>query len=86
MSDIIPNPSPKVALAFWGITRSLKYTIKSIKKYVFDELRSANIEYDVFVHTYKIDNYVNKRAHENKGTKINHNEYKLLNPIIIKEM
>ena len=81
MSDIIPNKLPKVALAFWGITRSLKYTIKSIKKNVFDELKIAGINYDVFIHTYKINNYVNKRANEKKGTKINHNEYKLLNPI-----
>ena len=28
----------KVALCFWGLTRSLKYTIYSIKKYILNVL------------------------------------------------
>lgn len=70
----------KVALAFWGITRSLKYTIKSIKKNILNILKESNIKYDIYIHTYKINSaYSNKRAQE-KETKLDCNEYKLLNP------
>ena len=44
----------RIALGFWGLTRSLKdHTIESIKGNVFDVLSECGIEYDVFIHTYK---------------------------------
>ena len=70
----------KVALAFWGLTRSLKYTIKSIKKNILNELIKNNIDYHIFIHTYSINTpYSNERSHE-KNIILNNNEYKLLNP------
>ena len=36
----------KIAILFWGLTRSLKYTIKSIKINVFNVLQENNIDYD----------------------------------------
>ena len=70
----------KVALAFWGLTRSLKYTIKSIKENILDILKKNNIEYHIYIHTYSIsDDYNNVRAQE-KNIKLDNNEYKLLNP------
>ena len=74
------NSSPKIALAFWGLTRSLKYTIKSIKKNILNIFKEANIEYDIFIHTYDILNkYTNNRSGE-KNIKLDCSEYKLLNP------
>jgi hypothetical protein len=74
----------KVALAFWGITRSLKYTIKSIKQNILNVLEQSNIDYDIYIHTYKLNLiYSNKRANE-KGIKLDSNEYKLLNPHRVK--
>jgi hypothetical protein len=69
----------RVCLAFFGITRSLKYTIDSINKNIFDIFINNNIEYDVFVHTYKLQNYTNVRTRENKKD-VDNNEYKLLKP------
>lgn len=70
----------KVALVFWGLTRSLKYTIKSIEKFVFDPLRAHDIEYVVFLHTYVVKGtYTNTRAHE-RNVRLDPEEYRLLNP------
>jgi hypothetical protein len=66
----------KIALAFWGLTRSLKYTISSIKKYIFEPLQDHDVT--VFVHTFSVEgSYNNPRARE-KGLTLNNEEYKLL--------
>jgi hypothetical protein len=68
----------KVALAFFGITRSLKYTIESIQSNILDVFKNNTIEYDIFMHTYSLTNYKNIRT--NECTDIYDNtEYKLLN-------
>jgi len=70
----------KVALCFWGITRSLKYTIDSIKQHILNPLKEANIEYVIFVHTYKFNSeYNNPRAKE-FNVKLDFDEHNLLNP------
>jgi len=70
----------KIALIFWGLTRSLKFTIKTIEKRIFKILKDNNIDYDIYLHTYKLNNlYSNKRANEN-NIKLDFEEYKLLNP------
>jgi len=69
----------KVALAFFGITRSLKYTIESIKTNIFHILKLNEIEYDIFMHTYRVNNYTNIRTGE-KTNSYDNDEYKLLNP------
>jgi hypothetical protein len=74
----------KVALAFWGLTRSLKYTIKSIKERVFNILNSNKIEYDIYIHTYFVnDKFNNTRTKEN-NILLDNLEYKLLNPKYVK--
>ena len=70
----------KIALCFWGLTRSLKYTIDSIEKYILEPLKKAGIEYDIFLHTYyfkgKYTNYHGKEY----DIKLDFDDYKLLNP------
>ena len=72
----------KVALAFFGITRSLSYTNESIQKNILNVLKENNMEYDIYLHTYTFTgNYNNKRTKESLTIKdINNEEYKLLNP------
>ena len=65
----------KVAFAFFGITRSLTYTIASIKKNLFGGFE----EYDIFVHTYKLSSYSNVRAKETM-VEVNNEEVYLLGP------
>jgi len=72
----------KIALAFWGITRSLKFTIESIEAKIFKALRKNNIQFIVFMHTYKLQNYENIRTGE-KNKNVNNEEYKLVNPHFI---
>lgn len=70
----------KIALVFWGLTRSLKLTITSIHKHIFNILKINNIEYDIFLHTYKLNStYSNKRSKE-INIKLDFDEYNLLNP------
>ena len=71
----------KIAIGFFGITRSLKYTIKSINDNIIDILKQHDIKYDIFMHTYNItENYINIRTGENVNVcDIDNEEYKLLN-------
>ena len=70
----------KIALAFWGLSRSLRYTLNSIHKHIFDVLKANNIEYKTFVHTYSLHApFSNRRTGENEIF-LNNEEYKLLNP------
>lgn len=69
----------KIALCFWGLTRSLKLTIDSIEKYIFYPLKKDNIQYDIFLHTLKLDKINYSYTNEN-NIKLDFNEYKLLNP------
>jgi hypothetical protein len=70
----------KVSLGFFGITRSLKYTIESINNNILDILKLNNIDYDIYLHTYYLNTYSNKRSNENVNpTDIDNAEYKLLN-------
>jgi hypothetical protein len=70
----------KIAICFWGLNRSLKYTFNSIKTNIFDILKKNNIEYDIYVHTYNINRlYNNIRASEN-FCKIDNSSLDLLKP------
>ena len=73
----------KIALGFWGITRSLKYTIDSFEDKIIRILKENNISYAIFMHTYKVNNHkYNPRSNES-STSMDINEYKLLNPLQI---
>jgi hypothetical protein len=74
----------RVALCFWGLTRSLKYTIDSIQSNVLDVLKKNGIQYTIFIHTYNINgSYTNRRSKE-YNILLNNDECKLLNPDYIK--
>lgn len=70
----------RVAICFFGLTRSLQYTLPSIQKYLFEPLKNHGIKYDTYLHTYKIkEPYTNPRAGENHII-LDADEYKLLEP------
>lgn len=69
----------KVAVGFFGITRSLKLTRDSIYKNVIGQLEELGYDYKIFLHTYELNNYKNIRTKENY-TNIDNEEYKLLKP------
>ena len=59
----------KIALCFWGLTRSLKYTIDSIKNNILEILDSHNIEYKIFdyVNRYSEEEYIDYLQHSKYG-------------------
>ena len=64
-----------VYICFWGLTRSLKYTLDSIKS-VLEKFPKRT----VFLHTYELESsYTNVRAKEIDVT-LDKDEWKLLNP------
>lgn len=70
----------KVALAFWGLTRSLKYTIDSINNKIMNKLKENGIQYKIFIHTWIVHSlYNNSRSKENNIV-LDNSEYQLLNP------
>jgi len=68
----------KIAVCFWGLTRSLKYTLSSIQS-VIQSLREVG-DVTVFLHTYAVrSTYTNERARE-KDIRLDPDEWKALNP------
>ena len=69
-----------IAICFWGLMRSLKLTLPSIQKYIFKPLKDAKIEYDIFLHTYKVKEEYNNHWAGETNVKLDNDEYKLLEP------
>jgi hypothetical protein len=74
----------KIALCFFGLTRSLKYTIESIKENILKPLEDAKIDFDIYLHTYYFNGHYNNSHGNEKNIKLNFDEYKLLNPKFFK--
>lgn len=67
-----------IALCFWGITRSLSITCPSIDKNILQVLKDNNIDYHIFMHTYKLDYINSPRNGGEKNIEANFEEYTLL--------
>ena len=67
---------PKIAIAFYSITRSLKYTINSIQENIINQAKCAG-DIKVYSHFYKQDVISNPRT--NESATIDPDEWKLLN-------
>jgi len=71
----------KVAVLFFGLTRSLHRTIQSLQTNLFNVLRDNSYEYDTYIHTYKIQGeYNNMWAQEHTQNYINEDVEALLKP------
>jgi hypothetical protein len=70
----------KVAILFFGLTRSLRNTYDNIKENIFDQLTDNGYEYDTFIHTYILDNpYINPWSGE-KVIDYDNSSYEILKP------
>ena len=49
-----PDTSPRVAVCFFGLTRSLRWTLPSVRHRLLDVLRESGMSVDTFVHTYDL--------------------------------
>jgi hypothetical protein len=70
----------KIALIFWGLTRSLKHIIGSLQENVISILTKEGYEVDVFIHTYRLSGLYSNSRHGLSNIKLDFDEYKLLEP------
>lgn len=68
----------RVAICYFGLTRSTRYVYQSHQQHLFNVLKQNNIDYKTFMHTWKVDqNIVWDKTYKQP---IDNEEYKLLNP------
>ena len=78
---IIVMENKKVAILFYGLSRSIDRTINSFKENIFKPLTENSIVYDIFMHTNKIfGKYDNMWAGEHTDNYINYDIESILNP------
>jgi hypothetical protein len=68
----------RIAICYWGLTRSTRYIYQTHFKNIFDILTAHNIEFDVFIHTWQTN--APKIWGRDDNIPIDYNEYLLLNP------
>ena len=77
--DAIKEPKAKIAICYWGLTRSTKKVYQSHYDKLFRVLNEHQIQYDVFMHTWYIEG--NQRVWwKELNVPIDYKEYVLLNP------
>lgn len=81
--EININLNTKICICFYGLSRSLKYTINSIRENIFRQLINNKYYFDIYFHTYNLKEITNKRSGEN-NIKLDNNEFKILNADYIK--
>ena len=75
---------PRVAVIFFGLTRSLRSVYPNLKERLFDPLSAAGHTYDCFVHTYHLPNtYINPWSKE-RETNYDNDAWKIVNPRKVK--
>jgi hypothetical protein len=70
----------KVAILFFGLTRTLKDVYPSLKQNLFNVLIENNFEYDNFVHTYTLPNPFQDPITQKITYNYDNESYKILNP------
>ena len=69
----------KLAIVFFGLMRSLPFTINNIKENIFNVLDKNEIEYDIFAHTYTLNKFINNPRSNEFNSEVKNDNYKLLN-------
>lgn len=74
----------KIAICYFGMTRSTKFVYLSHHQHLFNIFKQNNIEYDIFMHTWKSKNDENIIWEHSCNIRVDYEEYKLLNPTFYK--
>jgi hypothetical protein len=77
------NNKKNIAVCFFGLCRSTKYTIDSIKKYIYTPLDQMNFNYDIYLHSYTTNLLYSNPRNDEIDIKLDNESYKLLNANII---
>lgn len=75
---------PKIAICYWGMTRSTKFVYKSHIQNLYNALKKNNIDYKIYMHTWETEGNTNIIWENITNIKIDYNEYKFLTPDIYK--
>lgn len=75
------SSQPKIAVAFFGISRNLQLTMPLFEKYVFDVLSKHGIQSDVFWHTVTKPSISNLHTTE-KNQELNRFDVQVMNPCV----
>lgn len=70
----------KIAICYWGMTRSTKLVYKSHFINLFNIFKNNNIDYTVFIHTWKTVDNKNIIWENVSSIPVDYEEYKLLQP------
>lgn len=70
----------KIAICYWGMTRSTKLVYKSHIDKLFNILKNNNIDYNIFMHTWKTSNDRLVIWENTVDVQVDYEEYKYLNP------
>lgn len=82
-TDKLANKPKKIAVCYWGLTRSTKKVYKSHFDNFFNLLTENDIQFDVFMHTWQLKD--KQRVWEKEiDHPVDYEEYKLLNPTFYK--
>ncbi|AYV86765.1 MAG: hypothetical protein Sylvanvirus8_21 [Sylvanvirus sp.] len=71
--------SPRVAICYFGMLRSLKSVVKTHQRHLFSILRNQGYSTDIFMHTWKT-NQGNRVWEQHVASDIDYEEYKVLLP------
>jgi len=68
----------RIAICYWGMTRSLRHVYKTHEEKLFSVLRAAGYDIDIYIHSWKTEK--NLIWQHSSPVPIDYEEYKLLNP------
>ena len=68
-----------IAICFFGLTRSLKWTHQSIQNNILNILQKRGMKYHIYLHTFNLKELTCRRSQETK-VKLDEHEWKLLQP------
>jgi hypothetical protein len=75
---------PKIAICYWGMTRSTKFVYNSHIQNLYNALKENNIDYKIYMHTWETEGNANIIWENITDIQVDYNEYKFLTPDIYK--
>ena len=70
----------KIAICYWGMTRSTNLIYESHITNLFNSLKNNDIDFNVFMHTWETINNINIIWEKPCNIPVDYEEYKKLNP------
>jgi hypothetical protein len=69
-----------IAICFWGLLRSLQFTIDNIHEQILLPLNSYGHTYDIYIHTYQFRGTYNSTRNNEANVVVNTSNWQLLHP------